>query len=160
MLDFFRFPSGLSVAVLLGLAAASFIVRNFWCRYLCPYGALMGLVALLSPNRIRRSPDHCVDCGKCARACPSRIPVDQLVAIRSTECTSCLECVAACPVQDALALESVGRKRVSPVLVAAAICLIFLGFVAVGRLTGHWTTNLPEAVYRELVPKAAQLSHP
>lgn len=160
MLDFFRSPGSLTVGVLLGLAAASVVVRGFWCRFLCPYGALMGLVSLFSPTRIRRSADHCIDCGKCARACPSLIPVDHLTAVRSAECTSCLECVTACPVQDALALQTVGRRRVSPVEVAALICLIFLGFVAAARLTGHWKTHLSEDVYRQLVPRAAQFSHP
>src|ERR1035437_8790231 len=41
--------------------------QNFWCRYLCPYGALMGLVSLASPLRIRRETSLCIDCGKCAK---------------------------------------------------------------------------------------------
>ena len=64
------------------LVLASVFVQNFWCRYLCPYGALMGLAALASPLRIRREASLCIDCAKCAKACPSALPVDRLVAIR------------------------------------------------------------------------------
>src|SRR5208283_4913784 len=69
-----------------------------------PYGALLGLTSWLSPTRIRRNAETCIDCGKCAKACPSALPVDKLVQIRSVECTGCLECVAVCPAQNALAM--------------------------------------------------------
>src|ERR1043165_5628717 len=101
MLNFFRFlglTGGLVVAV---LVVASVFVQNVWCRYLCPYGALMGIAALASPLRIRRNPVSCIDCGKCAKACPSVLPVDKLITIASAECTGCMECVAECPARGA-----------------------------------------------------------
>jgi hypothetical protein len=81
MLNFFR-DLGQTAAIVLGaLVIASALVQNFWCRYLCPYGALLGLTSLLSPLRIRRSEPACIDCAKCAKACPSALPVDKLVNI-------------------------------------------------------------------------------
>ena len=54
MLNFFR-DIGLTAAVVIGLLVLlSMLVQNFWCRYLCPYGALLGLASLLSPVKIRR----------------------------------------------------------------------------------------------------------
>ena len=102
MLNFFRFlglTGGIVVAL---LVVASVFVQNFWCRYLCPYGALMGLVSLASPLRIRREEALCIDCGKCAKACPAALPVDKLITIKSAECIGCLECVADCPAAGAL----------------------------------------------------------
>ena len=100
MLNFFRFLGGTAAFVVLGLVVASIFVQNFWCRYLCPYGALMGLV---SHGRARcasgAKQSACIDCAKCAKACPASLPVDKLVQIRSAECTGCLECVAVCPAQ-------------------------------------------------------------
>src|SRR5262249_36839734 len=125
MLDFFRELTITSAVVLAILVLASVFVPNFWCRYLCPYGALTGLAALLSPLRIRRSAVSCIDCGKCTRACPSRLPVDRLIQIRSAECTGCLECVASCPVESALTLHAPART-VRPEWLAAAICAIFV----------------------------------
>src|SRR4029079_16418336 len=61
MLDFFR-DMGQSTAIVLAvLVADSLVVKNAWCRYLCPYGAMMGLVALVSPSRITRNADACID---------------------------------------------------------------------------------------------------
>ena len=145
MLNFFRFLGLSGGIVMLTLAVASIFIQNFWCRYLCPYGALMGAVATASPLAIRRDAAVCIDCAKCARACPAALPVDRLVTIRSAECTACLECVAACPASGALYLSAdVGQtivmrrlptvtpnsakpsKRVPSWAIAAGIALIFL----------------------------------
>ena len=79
MLNFFRHLGGATAFVLLGIVIASIFVQNFWCRYLCPYGAFLGLVSLFSPARITRNLGTCIDCAKCAKACPSALPVDKLV---------------------------------------------------------------------------------
>ncbi|MGA8811440.1 MAG: 4Fe-4S binding protein, partial [Candidatus Sulfotelmatobacter sp.] len=55
MLNFFRYIGGTAAWIVLGLVIASIFVKNFWCRYLCPYGGFLGLVALLSPMRITRN---------------------------------------------------------------------------------------------------------
>lgn len=110
MLDLLRYLSITSAIVIGTLILASLFVRNFWCRYGCPYGALMGLIALASPLRVRRQTATCVDCGKCARVCPSQLPVDRLVQIRSAECLGCMECVASCPVEGALDLRAFSHK--------------------------------------------------
>ncbi len=160
MLDFFR-HMGTAAAVVVGLLmAASLLVQNFWCRYLCPYGALHGLVSWPSPVRIRRDAETCVDCAKCARACPSRLPVDARLAIASPECTGCLECVAACPVRDTLALSVARRRPVPAWAVAAGIAALFLGLVGAARITGHWRTDVDPRVYRLVIPRAADLTHP
>ena len=160
MLNFFRFPGEGGMIVLAALVLASVLVQNFWCRYLCPYGALLGLAAMPGPLRIRRNRQACIDCAKCARACPSALPVDQLVSIKSAECTGCLECVAACPAQDALVLAAPGRRRVAAWAMAAGIAALFFGITGYARLRGHWQTQLPDPVYQQLVPHAEQATHP
>jgi polyferredoxin len=160
MLNFFRYLGLTGGIVLAGIVVASVFVQNFWCRYLCPYGALMGLAALASPLRIRRDPDECIDCAKCAKACPSALPVDQLITIRSAECIGCLQCVAECPAAGALFLSAPQRKRVPAWAVAAGALALFAGAYTYGQLSGHWTTTLPSRVYSELVPHANEFTHP
>lgn len=164
MLNFFRYLSGTAVVVLILLAVASLFVKNFWCRYLCPYGALLGFVSLLSPLRIRRELGPCIDCGKCAKACPSSLPVDKLITIRSAECTGCLECVAVCPAEDALHLalpKVVTRaKRVPAWAMAGGVALLFFGIVGYAKAVGLWNSPIPAAVYRQLVPHANEARHP
>jgi polyferredoxin len=169
MLNFFRELSLVGVGVLGALVLLSVLIQNFWCRYLCPYGALMGLVSTLSPVRIRRDAQACIDCGKCNKACPASLPVDKLVQIRSAECTSCMECVAVCPAENALqmalpprAAESAARWRnrvLEPRMVAAVLAVIFFGLIGVARATGHWQTDIPRHVYMQLVPHADDFGH-
>jgi polyferredoxin len=145
MWRFLVHPSGLALLVIAALVVLSILARHAWCRFLCPYGALLGLAALLSPFRISRNPDACVDCGACARACPSGIPVDRRRSVVTAECTSCLSCVAACQVKDALDVRAVGGRRVR----AWALPAIALGILlfAYGATVGtrYWNTSLSPA---------------
>jgi polyferredoxin len=160
MLDFFRHMSVLAAVVIGILALGSIFVPNLWCRYLCPYGALMGLAALLSPLRIRRRAELCIDCAKCAKACPSNLPVDRLVQIRSAECMACLECVAVCPAEGALAMTATPTRRVGPQAFATAVVLVFVVAVGAAKVSGHWRTTLSDSVYQRLIPMARMFSHP
>ena len=161
MLDFFRAPSNTTIAVCSALVILSVVTKNFWCRYLCPYGALMGAVALVSPLRITRDPVSCIDCGKCAKACPSLVPVDVLRSVRTAECNGCFSCVSACPVKDALEMRTVvTRRRVPPAAVAAGIAVVFLLVVGYARTAGYWHGSIPEHLFFDLIPRAGTLSHP
>lgn len=167
MLNFFRHMGETGAIVLGVLVVASLFVQNFWCRYLCPYGALLGITSLFSPARIRRNPETCIDCAKCAKACPSALPVDKLITIKSAECTGCLECVAVCPAKGALSLTLpvipvlVPQPRKVPVwAMAAGIAALFFGIVGFAKTAGYWDSQVPRATYQELVPKADQARHP
>ncbi len=174
MLNFFRFLGETGAIVIAILVIASLLVQNFWCRYLCPYGALLGLTSLFSPLRIRRNPEACIDCAKCAKACPSTLAVDKLITIQSAECTGCLECVAACPAEGALQMTHPGpaifgsapptatrpRAVVPAWAFAAAIAFLFFGIVGFAKTAGYWNTPVPPSVYRQLVPHANEAQHP
>ena len=166
MLNFFRYLSETAAIVLGVLVVASVFIQNFWCRYVCPYGAVLGIASLLSPLRIRRSEVACIDCAKCAKACPSALPVDKVITIKSAECTGCLECVAVCPAQGALdiVLPTWGArsksKQVPAWAMAAGIAALFIGIVGCAKVSGHWNGDIPESVYRQLVPVANEILHP
>ncbi|MFH1485048.1 MAG: 4Fe-4S binding protein [Chloroflexota bacterium] len=78
--------------VLLNLAA-----QRFWCRYLCPLGALLGLLSKVAIVR-REVNAQCNQCDACAKACPTgTIQAAKGYASDPGECTLCLECLAICP---------------------------------------------------------------
>ncbi|MBI5059938.1 4Fe-4S binding protein [candidate division KSB1 bacterium] len=147
MLLFFVQLGTLGAVVLLLLTLLSIFVQGFWCRYLCPYGALLGLFSWLSPIKVRRDPASCIDCGKCAKVCPSRLPVDTKLAIISVECTGCMQCVEACPVVDCLHMGT-PRWKPAPKQVAIIVAAVFIIFVITAQLSGVWQSNLTDEAYR------------
>jgi polyferredoxin len=160
MLDFFRHMGRTSAIVIGVLVLSSLVVQNAWCRYLCPYGAMLGLVALVSPTRIRRDAEACIDCAKCSKACPAGLPVDRLASVRSAECTNCLLCITACPSEAALSCSLARRRTLSGPMVAAGVVTIFVVVVGVAKVTGHWDTFVPDNLLFQLIPNAHRYGHP
>lgn len=148
---FFAEPSRLTVAVIGILIVGSVFVRDLWCRYLCPYGALVGVLGLLAPLKITRDPELCTDCRSCTRACPGRLKVHTLQRVRSIECTSCQDCVVNCPVEGCLTVRPprpLGRaRRLRPVTATALAVGLYLAVVAGFQAAGHWHTSITEAEY-------------
>jgi polyferredoxin len=130
------------------LLVLSILVRNFWCRYLCPYGALLGGLSFVSIFKIHRNEDTCTQCHQCTRSCPVDIKVHKTTGVISDECHACLKCVAVCPEKDTLYISSAKRSGIlEPLLYAAIICLLFMGGSIIGRLTGHWQTEISNYEY-------------
>ncbi len=160
MLMFFTDISALALDVIIILAVLSMFLKGFWCRYLCPYGALLGLLSLVSPFGIRRDKDRCVGCGRCARECPASLPVDKKERIFSPECTSCQRCASVCP-EGAV---SYGTRHkifaLSGPGLAAGILGVFLCVYLLALATGHWHSGVSQADLMRLVPVSGSLEHP
>jgi polyferredoxin len=160
MLHFFTRMSLTTLAVLAGLTLLSLLYKNFWCRYLCPYGALLGLASIISPFKIRRDSAGCSSCQRCSAACPSGLAVHSSSAVSSPECSGCLSCVEHCPERNVLAMQPLFRKRPLAVWVyPALVVLIFLAAIAAGMAGGHWHGSLSHADYQRLIPLVPHLSH-
>lgn len=148
---FFASPSRRTVAVLGVLVVSSLFVRDLWCRYLCPYGALLGLLGRMAPFKVTRETELCTGCESCGRACPARLPVHRMDRIVSVECTSCQDCVVACPVRGCLTVQPppllpvrTGLRPLVPVVLAV---VLYLGVVTGFRIAGYWHTEVTEAEY-------------
>ncbi len=161
MLHFFTHMSVTTVVVLAILVFLSFFYKMFWCRYFCPYGALLGLASLVSPFKIRRDSIGCTGCQRCSAACPSELAVHAGSAVSSPECTGCLTCVACCPEQNVLAMQpAFWRKQPLPVWVfPTLVVFVFISGIAAGMVSGHWDTSLRYADYQKLIPLLPYLSH-
>ena len=160
MYYFFAEISRFSLIVLAILFILSILIRNFWCRFLCPYGALLGITALISPNKIKRNVSSCIDCGKCYKACPSNIKVDKLLTVISDECHSCLNCLDVCPIDDTLNVKLSGTKKtISKTMIAIGIVGIFLLVTGLGMLTGNWQNNITPEQYIYLQQDVQMIGH-
>jgi len=160
MLYFFTRMSTTTMVSLGILFVLSIVYRNFWCRYLCPYGGLLGLLGVLSPVRITRNEETCIKCARCSKNCPSLLPVDKKIHIMSPECTGCLTCVSHCPAKGALDIAINTRRPLRPVLLIALVAVIFFGTLGIGRITGKWHSSIPENEYQRIIPAVSSLEHP
>ncbi|MGA9405898.1 MAG: 4Fe-4S binding protein [Bacteroidota bacterium] len=126
----------------------SIAIKNFWCRFLCPYGALLGIASWLSPFKITREASSCIDCELCTKACPSNILVHQTGRVLSDECTSCMRCVEVCPVKETLSLRTSFSKRTPSTWVFGVLVAgVFIAVTGLAMLTNHWTNSISKGEY-------------
>ena len=148
MLYFFKNISMLAFWVIVALVILSILIRNFWCRYLCPYGALLGALSYLSIYKIHRNEQSCTNCQRCTRLCPVDIPVHKTACVMSDECHACLKCVSVCPEKNTLYLSSLKQSGVmKPWIYAVTISLLFSGGSLLARATGYWQTGISNNEY-------------
>jgi polyferredoxin len=163
---FFAEPSRLTIAVIGVLVVGSVFVRDLWCRYLCPYGALLGVLGRLAPLKVTRDEGLCTGCQGCTRACPAALPVHRMQRIASIECSSCQDCVVACPVRGCLAVRPPSpirtRRWLRPATAAVVALAVYLAVVGGFRIAGHWHTSVTESEYHERLQEIQSpgYSHP
>ncbi len=92
---------GALLAIVLLLNA---LIPRFYCRVLCPLGALLGLVARLGLFHVHRNQSLCIQCDRCQALCPGA--ADPHLRLRRAECYVCLNCREVCPV-DAIAFRPI-----------------------------------------------------
>lgn len=133
------------------LMALSFLFKNFWCRYLCPYGALTGLLGIVSPIILKKNNETCISCGLCNKACPSKVNVqDKKHVVLTTECTGCTSCVSVCPKPNTLQFKLLGVIPVKPVIFSIGFIAVFFGLILVAKLTGNWESLATLSDYQSI----------
>jgi polyferredoxin len=158
MLMFFLNIGGFGLKVIVVVFILSLFFKNFWCRFLCPYGALVGLGSLFRITKIKRNEDTCISCEQCTKICPQRIKVSEKKTVLNPECTACMLCVEACPVKDTLDMH-VGPKRVNKWVIPATFFAVFFLIVLIAKLTGNWTTSITYNEFMELIPFLDSIGH-
>jgi polyferredoxin len=160
MLLFFLAPSTTTIWVLSILFVASLFLRNFWCRFLCPYGALLGILAWFGPLRISRDQQCCINCKKCEKVCPGAILVAEQGEVISPECLGCLECLSVCPVDGCLQLSGYRRRALPAWLLPLGVVGVFLMVWGVATLSGHWQSTVPVETLKSYYSASTDLAHP
>ena len=158
MLLFFLNIGGFALKFIILMFVLSLFFKNFWCRFLCPYGALIGLGSLFGITKVTRNEETCIDCEACTRVCPQRIKVSQKTAVLTPNCTACMQCVEACPVKDTLNM-TVATKKVNKWFVPTAFLAAFILIFTFAKLTGHWNTIISYEEFKQLIPGASSIGH-
>lgn len=114
---------------LLFIIIGSLFVERFFCRYLCPMGAVFTLISPLRVFKISKKGENCSSCSLCTKTCKMGIPMYQYEKISSGECIQCCKCIPVCPRSNTYI--SVGKKNFSPILAGilaiASITALYFG---------------------------------
>lgn len=117
------------------------IKPRFWCRVLCPLGAMLAIFSKFSLLRLEKDPEKCTDCKRCLQHCQGAADPHPDQTWDNSACIRCFNCFAACP-ENALSFRlrwaphknrhpDMGRRAVLTGL-AAGVSLPYLG-----KLDGH-----------------------
>lgn len=135
----------LGMLLLLSIAAASLYIERFFCRYLCPLGAVFAIVSKFRLFKIQKPRTLCGSCRACTKRCSMGIALYRSSVVKSAECIDCMNCVEICP-----------RDNVSanpkPAIAAAVAVVSLSGMYFAGNIAG--TT----AAERQMTAVAVSLS--
>ncbi|MEA4915824.1 MAG: FMN-binding protein [Christensenella sp.] len=135
-----------SVGMLLLLltVVGSLYIERFFCRYLCPLGAVFAIVSRFRLFKIRKPRGKCGPCRACTKRCSMGISLYRTNVVTSAECIDCMNCVEICP-----------RENVSanpkPAFAAAIAVASLAGMYYAGNIAGSMVTNQQVAALSESV---------
>ncbi|UZQ51201.1 FMN-binding protein [Clostridium kluyveri] len=121
---------GFILFILIGIA--SMFIERFFCRYLCPLGAVFAIISKLKIAKIQKLRTKCGNCRICTNNCAMEIPLYKYDVIKSGECINCMQCITACPRKN-ITLTVCGDD-VRPLIAGAAAVSVMTGFYYVGNL--------------------------
>jgi len=143
----FNFWSGevaITSLIVLGLVLiSSLFIERAWCKYACPFGALLGLTNFFRIFKIRRNTETCTSCNLCTKNCPMNIDVAKKEVVKDHQCISCGECTSekSCPVSNTVTLSTKSNKHISTKIVAIIVVVVLVAGIGIAKLTDTFNTE-------------------
>ena len=113
--------------LLLLIIAGSMLIERFFCRYLCPLGAIFAIVSRFRLFKIRKPAQNCGGCQACTKRCSMGIPLYGMNVVSDSECIDCMNCVEVCPRDNV-------KANPKPALAAAVAVAAMSGMYFAGNL--------------------------
>ena len=129
------------------ILVGSLLYDRFFCKYLCPTGAVYGIIAKISPSKVVRDKDICINCNLCSKSCPMNIDIAKADKVTSAECISCQGCVLSCPIKGALEYKT-GKKTLKTLTVVILVIGLFFTGVLISKTIGIFKV-LPKQITGE-----------
>jgi len=108
---------------------ASAFIERFFCRYLCPLGAVFSISSRFKIGRIKKPRENCGACRMCTKFCPMKIPLYKMDDVKSGECINCMKCVSVCTKYNAG--YNIAKKDIKPIVISG---------ISIGLITGSYYT--------------------
>lgn len=139
-----QFPQVLSdytigFAILVLIIFGAFFIERFFCRYLCPLGAVFTILSKLRIFKINKPNDKCGNCRLCTNNCAMGISLYKTNKVNSGECINCLKCIEACPRSNTQA-EVLGEE-VNPALASSFAIIAMTGVYSISNLASAPVNN-------------------
>lgn len=133
--------NGVGFIILIIVVGASVFIDRFFCKYLCPAGGLYGIIAKISPTKIKR--EKCINCEKCSKVCPMNIEIEKESAVKSAECIQCGKCADVCPEKGSKVGFFIFGNRISNLLFVLLTVAVFFGSILVFDAVGLMQVTVP-----------------
>lgn len=142
----------IGLILLLGIFTAMFFIERFFCRYLCPLGAIFSLISTPRAYKIKKQRDGCAKCAACTKKCAMNIDLSSTDSVASGECIACNKCVDICPSKNAKA-SFLGIKM--PALI---VCLVAVGMISGLYILGIKWALSAQSETQSIVPESETAS--
>lgn len=109
LFNFWTEEAAVPSLIILGVTLiGALLIERPWCKYACPYGALLGLFNKVRIFKIRRNESTCISCSRCDKACPMNIEVSKKQKVSDLQCISCMECTSEreCPLSGTVNMQA------------------------------------------------------
>lgn len=154
------------LAILCGIIAIElFVSPRWWCRTMCPGGALYGILGWPRLWRVKLNPQRCTGCRECEPVCePGLNPVVESYGI---ECDNCGACIRGCPERAlfyTIGLPARDRRQEDTSATVRSLAFWFIPFLAFlflpSAAESHHILGLPHYSYKDNYPQAPTLEYP
>lgn len=155
--------TGMLVLLAVIVAVELFVSPRWWCRTMCPGGALYGLLGWMRPVRVKLRKEACTACKACIPVCEAGInPITQSSSIECDNCGVCLRYCGDNALYYTIGLPQARRRRPKAPAVSTAAVLIGIAtlLVPTNRAEAHHILGLPHYSYKENYPQRPTLEYP
>jgi polyferredoxin/uncharacterized protein with FMN-binding domain len=138
-----QYAAGFTILALI-LVGAIFIER-FFCRYLCPLGAVFTIISKIRILKIDKPTTKCGKCRICTNNCPMGIPLFNVAKVKSGECIDCFKCIHVCPAKNphlTIANENIPPALASAIAISAFVAVYSAGNVLNSTLVSAASKNI------------------
>jgi polyferredoxin len=122
-------------AILAFIIVGAMFIERFFCRYLCPLGAVFAITSKIRIFNINKPKDKCGKCRMCTNNCAMGIPLYEIDKVKSSECINCLKCVTVCPRKNAQA--AIFDENINPAMGSAVAVAAFAGMYSLGNVLAN-----------------------